>query len=319
VSLLEVQDLTVRYSTKRGEVHAVERISFRLDRGEALGLVGESGSGKTTAAMALMRLLASNARVLEGKIIFKGEDLLLKDDEQMRRIRWGEIAMIFQAAMNALNPVRQVGDQIREALELHSNLGKEESDTRVQELYRMVGLDPSRRNDYPHQYSGGMKQRAIIAMAMACNPAMIIADEPTTALDVIVQDQILAELCSLQKKFDMAMLYISHDISIITKTCDLMGIMYAGQLVEYGPTDEILEKPIHPYTQGLLSSYPTVKGEKKRLVPIPGEPPNLLDPNQGCRFSLRCQSCKQGCSLEHQVFREISPGHFLLCSDEQAG
>ncbi len=317
MSLLEVQDLTVRYSTKRGEIHALERLSIKLEQGEALGLVGESGCGKTTAAMALMRLLAPNARVLEGKILFQGEDLLLKDDEEMRRIRWGKIAMIFQAAMNALNPVKRVGGQIQEAIELHSDLGKEQSDTKVQELYEMVGLDPSRRNDYPHQYSGGMKQRAIIAMAMACHPALIIADEPTTALDVIVQEQILAELYRLQRKLGMAMLYISHDISIITKTCDSMGIMYAGQLVEYASTDELLENPIHPYTQGLLASYPTVKGEKKRLVPIPGEPPNLLNPNLGCGFSLRCPTCKKGCSMEPQALLEIAPGHFVLCNDSQ--
>ncbi len=319
MSLLDVQGLTVHYFTKTGEVHALERINLRLDQGKAFGLVGESGCGKTTAAMALMRLLAPNAKILEGKILFQGEDLLLKDEEEMRRIRWGKIAMIFQAAMNALNPVKRVGDQIREAIELHSDLGREESDNRVQELYEMVGLDPSRRNDYPHQYSGGMKQRAIIAMAMACHPALIIADEPTTALDVIVQDQILTEICQLQRELNMAMLYISHDISIITRTCDSMGIMYAGQLVEYGPTDELLENPIHPYTQGLLSSYPTVEGEKKRLVPIPGEPPNLLYPNQGCRFSLRCPSCKGGCSFEHQELLEAAPGHFVLCQNSQTG
>lgn len=314
MSLLQVESLSVHYSTLRGEVHALDHVSFGLNQGEALGLVGESGCGKTTVAMAIMRLLAENARVLGGRILFRGEDLLVKADEEMRRLRWKEISMVFQAAMNALNPVHRVGDQIAEAIMAHNGgVTPEQAQRRLGELCAMVGLDPARMRDYPHQYSGGMRQRAVIAMALACRPSLVIADEPTTALDVMVSDQILAEMRRLQLDMGLSILYISHDISVIARSCDRMGVMYAGQLVEFGPTDEVLEAPLHPYTRGLMRSYPKISGTKERLRPIPGEPPNLLRPPGGCRFCPRCPDKAEACLVERPQWREYRDGHFALC------
>ena len=314
MSLLQVDSLKVHYLTARGEVHALDGVSFHLKDGEALGLVGESGCGKTTVAMAIIRLLAENARVLEGRILFRGEDLLTKDPEEMRRIRWKKISMIFQAAMNALNPVQRVGDQIMEAILTHDGaMTPDKALGKVAELYAMVGLDPARVRDYPHQYSGGMKQRAVIAMALACQPSLIIADEPTTALDVMVADQILSEMGRLQKEMGLSLLYISHDISVIARSCDCMGVMYAGQLVEFGPTDQVLQAPLHPYTQGLMRSYPKIEGPKERLEPIPGEPPNLLRPPGGCRFCPRCPGEGRDCPQGRPPWREYREGHFALC------
>lgn len=314
MSLLQVESLSVHYATLRGEVHALDHVTFGLKQGEALGLVGESGCGKTTVAMAIMRLLAENAKVLGGRILFRGEDLLVKSDEEMRRLRWKDISMVFQAAMNALNPVHRVGDQIAEAIMAHDGaVTLEQVQRRLGELCAMVGLDPARMRDYPHQYSGGMRQRAVIAMALACKPSLVIADEPTTALDVMVSDQILGEMRRLQLDMGLSILYISHDISVIARSCDRMGIMYAGQLVEFGPTDEVLEAPLHPYTRGLMSSYPKISGAKERLRPIPGEPPNLLRPPGGCRFCPRCPEGGEECLVERPQWTEYREGHFALC------
>ncbi len=314
MNLLRVDGLTVQYHTTRGVVHALDGVTFEVGQGDALGLVGESGCGKTTVAMAVLQLLAQNARVVEGRILFQGEDLLTKDPEAMRRFRWRRISMVFQAAMNALNPVHRVGDQVVEAILTHDNgITREQAQEKVSELYAMVGLDPARMRDYPHQYSGGMRQRAVIAMALSCNPSLIIADEPTTALDVMVADQILGEMRRLQKEMGLSLIYISHDISVIARSCDHMGVMYAGQLIEFGPTDAVLEAPLHPYTQGLMRSYPQITGERKRLEPIPGEPPNLLDPPGGCRFCPRCPGDHASCPTGRPRWREHRPGHFALC------
>jgi peptide/nickel transport system ATP-binding protein len=268
-------------------VQAVDKVSFSLDKGESAGLVGESGCGKSSVAMAIMKLMPPNAVIIGGEILFKGENVLLKNDEEIRGIRWKEISMVFQAAMNALNPVISVGDQIIEAIQAHNEMSEAEAWEKVKDLYQLVGLDPGRGKSYPHEYSGGMKQRAIIAMSLACSPDLIIADEPTTALDVIMQDQIIQEIVALQDHSDMAMIYISHDISVIAETCAKTGVMYAGKIVEYADTDSLFYDTLHPYTKALLSSYPSIKGEVKRLNPIPGEPPNLLDPPTGCRFYPR--------------------------------
>jgi len=314
VNVLEVKDLTVQYLTSRGRVHAVERISWELRQAEALGIVGESGCGKTTVAMAIMGLLPSNAEVVEGKILLEGRDLLLLDPEEMRTIRWKKIAMVFQAAMNALNPVHRVGDQILEAMIAHDGeLSEKEVQRRLEELCAMVGLDPRRMKDYPHQFSGGMRQRAVIAMALACRPTMLIADEPTTALDVMVADQILGQLRRLQVEMGLAILYISHDISVIARSCDRMGVMYAGQLVELGETDDILDHPLHPYTRGLMKSYPKLRGPKTKLEPIPGEPPNLMDPPPGCRFCPRCPDKGASCPTERPPWIQAMEGHWVLC------
>ena len=313
MSLLEIRNLTLHYGTTKGMVQAVDKVSFSLDKGESVGLVGESGCGKSSIAMAIMKLMPPNAVIKGGEILFKGENILLKDDEEIRGIRWREISMVFQAAMNALNPVISVGDQIIEAIQAHNEMSESEAWEKVKELYTLVGLDPGRGKSYPHEYSGGMKQRAIIAMSLACSPDLIIADEPTTALDVIMQDQIIQEIVALQDSSDMAMIYISHDISVIAETCGKTGVMYAGKIVEYADTDSLFYDTLHPYTKALLSSYPSIKGEVKRLNPIPGEPPNLLDPPKGCRFYPRCPKKKEICKSQEPEYIEVKKDHFVAC------
>ncbi len=312
--LLVVDGLTVGYRTANGVVPAVEDVSFTLEKGESLGLVGESGCGKTTLGKALLRLLPPNGRVLAGAIRFDGEDLLAKTEAEMREVRWGRIAMIFQAAMNALNPVHRVEDQIAEALRVHEpDLGRDEIRQRVLDLFRLVGIPEDRLRDYPHQYSGGMKQRAIIAMALACRPKLVIADEPTTALDVIVQAQILDEIQSLQRKLGVSLVFISHDIAVVADVCHWIGVMYAGHLVEYGPRHEVLGDPGHPYTRALLGSYPTLSGPRRDLKPIPGELPNLLELSPGCRFSGRCSRARPGCQGQRPGWTILSNTHRALC------
>ena len=314
MALLEVENLSIGYNTKGGYLKAVEGVSFALEEGQSLGFVGESGCGKTTIGMALMGLLPSNGSITQGRILFEGEDLLEISEKKMRQIRWGKIAMIFQAAMNALNPVQRVVDQIAEAIVTHSpTVGKRGAIEQVRDLLQIVGIPHGRMRDYPHQYSGGMKQRAIIAMALACRPKLIIADEPTTALDVIVQDQILEETKNLQREFNIGMIFISHDISIVADVSHDIGIMYAGQLVEYGAREEVFESPVHPYTKALLSSYPTITGDRSLLQPIPGETPNLIYPPDGCRFCDRCPGAKPGCGEEIAMWVDVSPGHKTLC------
>jgi peptide/nickel transport system ATP-binding protein len=314
MALLEVASLSIGYQTRKGYLHAVEDISFELEAGRSLGFVGESGCGKTTLGMALMRLLPPNGVIRKGRILFDGEDLVKKTDEEMREIRWQKMAMIFQAAMNAMNPVHRVCDQIAEAILAHNpDLDEKEAYSRVEGLFQLVNLPKDRMRDYPHQYSGGMKQRAIIAMALACRPKLIIADEPTTALDVIVQDQILKETKNLQDEFGISIIFISHDISIVADVCHDIGIMYAGQLVEYGAREEVFERPMHPYTKALLSSYPTLTGEKSELIPIPGDTPNLIFPPSGCRFCDRCPGAQNACKTGGPVWTKISPKHLALC------
>ncbi len=260
-----------------GLLKAVDNVNFSLEAGESLGLVGESGCGKTTIGMALLRLLPANGAITAGKIILAGRDLTTLSEETMREVRWSEVAMIFQAAMNALNPVQRVVDQMLEAILAHRPATpRDQALARVAELFELVGLPADRLRDYPPQYSGGMKQRAVIAMALALNPKLIIADEPTTALDVIVQDQILKEIKEIQGRFNLGIILISHDISIVAQTCDFIGVMYAGQLVERGTSREVFYQPVHPYTRALVASFPTLGGDRKRLAPIPGEPPSLL-------------------------------------------
>ena len=299
VPVLNVVDLSLRYLTRGGEVKAVQDVNFELAQGEALGLVGESGCGKTSVANCLMRLLPDNARLVAGQVFLDGQDILPLTEDEIREYRWQHIAMVFQAAMNSLDPVYKVGQQVVEAIEAHGveptlSLARE----RVARLFRMVGLDPALMERYPHEFSGGMRQRAVIAMALACDPRVIIADEPTTALDVIVQDRILRELKGIQQQLRMAIIYISHDIAVVAEVTDRIGVMYAGRLVEYGPTAAVFRAPLHPYTAALMGSFPSIAGEKRALANLSGEPPNLIDPPPGCPFHPRCIHATEVCRQE---------------------
>jgi peptide/nickel transport system ATP-binding protein len=314
MALLQVENLSIGYNTGKGYLKAVEGVSFILEEGQSLGLVGESGCGKTTIGMALMGLLPPNGSVRKGRILLEGKDTLTMSEEEKRRIRWRKMAMIFQAAMNALNPVQRVGNQIAEAILIHNpTLEKEAALSQVEGLFDLVGIPRERLMDFPHQYSGGMRQRAVIAMALACHPKVIIADEPTTALDVIVQDQILDEVRVLQREFNIGIIFISHDISIVADMCHDIGVMYAGQLVELGPWQAVFESPAHPYTKALLSSFPTLTGKKSDLMPIPGETPNLINPPTGCRFCDRCPEAQTFCKTTPPRWVDIGSGHKVLC------
>lgn len=312
--LLDVQELTMYYLIeRRGWVKAVDRVSFHIDKGEALGLVGESGCGKSSLGITILRILPYNARILGGKVILEGRDVLSIPEEQFRKeVRWKKISMVFQGAMNALNPVMKIGDQIAEAIMIHENVSKKEAIERVKQLLKLVGIDPSRVNHYPHEFSGGMRQRAMIAMALACNPALLIADEPTTALDVIVQAQVLKLIRDIQQQAGISTLLVTHDLSIVAELCDKVAVMYAGKIVEYGSTNEVYYKPRHPYTYKLLGAMPSVKGKKRRLEFIPGAPPDLLEPPPGCRFHPRCPYAIEICSKEEPTMQEVD-GVMVAC------
>ena len=311
--VLQVKDLTMHYQTRQGTVKAVDGISFELARGEVLGLVGESGCGKTSIAVTLMKLLPDNALILKGQVLLDGQDLMTMDDTTLRKYRWRRISMIFQAAMNSLNPVHRVGDQIVEAIEAHDMAAtlKEAQET-VDRLFRLVGLDPRLTDRYPHEFSGGMRQRAVIAMALACQPDVIVADEPTTALDVIVQDRILRQIKEIQTDLNMSMIYITHDIAVVAEVTDRIGVMYAGKLVELGSTADVFGRPIHPYTKALLSVFPSIRGEKRPLTTLGGEPPNLVDPPTGCRFHPRCPYATAICQQEEPPI-VVRDGHWAAC------
>jgi peptide/nickel transport system ATP-binding protein len=313
--ILEVNNLVMNYETKSGMVSAVEDVTFSLPRGKSLGLVGESGCGKTSIALTLMQLTANNARVLGGEVILDGENLLELSPEEMRKRRWTDVSMVFQGAMNSWNPVYTVGEQIRETMDIHWDPKPTSAEARAktEELFNLVGINPEMIDRYPHEFSGGMKQRAVIAMALACDPKLIIADEPTTALDVIVQEQILQELKKIQNDFGMSIIYISHDIAVIAEITDLIGVMYAGKLVEMGPTEDIFANPRHPYAWLILSSTPSITGPRRVLAPLEGEPPNLLDPPSGCRFHPRCPFATQQCTDEEPPLLEIAEGHTVAC------
>ncbi|MBW1608072.1 MAG: ABC transporter ATP-binding protein [Deltaproteobacteria bacterium] len=315
MALLTVENLSVGYHTRKGFLKSVQGVSFALAEGESLGLVGESGCGKTTIGMSLMGLLPENAAVTDGRILFEDKDLLKLSKKEIRQVRWKKIAMIFQAAMNALNPVHRVSEQIAEAILAHdTKISEETAMKQVESLFEVVGIPPGRMRDYPHQYSGGMKQRAIIAMALSCNPSLIIADEPTTALDVIVQDQILNAIKDFQKRLNVSLIFISHDIAVVADVCDSIGIMFAGQLVEYGNVKDVFDVPMHPYTRSLLASYLTLDKDIVQLDSKPGETPDLVNPTPGCRFSERCTVSKAACSLNTPEWVEISPTHKALCN-----
>jgi len=294
--LLAVEGLRTHFKLESGWVKAVDGVSFRLNDGEALGLAGESGCGKTTTALSLVRLLPDNARIRKGsRIELFGIDLVPKTENQLRRYRWREISIVFQGAMNALNPVRRVGDQIAEPIEIRLGQSRSQSSRRAVELLELVGIPRTRSTAYPHELSGGMRQRAMIAMALACDPAIVIGDEPTTALDVMVQAQILELLERLRRELGLSLILITHDLSVIAETCDRVLIMYAGKVAEEGPVARVFTSPRHPYTQKLLGSFPNIHADRRTLDTIPGSPPDLRNPPEGCRFHPRCPAAMDVC------------------------
>ncbi|HYM39831.1 MAG TPA: ABC transporter ATP-binding protein [Thermoplasmata archaeon] len=313
MSLLEVEDLTVRFTTQKGEVHAVEGASFELEQGEAIGLAGESGCGKTTTALALMRLLPYNGRVVRGSIRWRGRDLARISDAGMRKIRWKEISIVFQGAMNSLNPIQRIGRQIAEPIVLHEDVEQDAARKRVEDLLDLVGISRKRIDDYPHEFSGGMRQRVMIAMALACNPKLVIADEPVTALDVMIQAQILELLERLRKELDLSMILISHDLSVLAETCDKVAIMYGGKMMEVGRTVDVFTDPKHPYAQGLAAAFPDIRGSREMPSSIPGLVPSLINPPAGCVFHPRCRFAFDRCTNAEPALSEVTPGRRTAC------
>jgi len=311
--ILEVRDLCTYFKLSQGWVHAVENVSFSLEKGESLGLAGESGCGKTTAALAVLKLLPENGRIVSGDVLFDGRNLTKRTEYGMSKIRWKEISMIFQGAMNALNPVQETGKQIAEPIMLHEGLSESKAMERTRELYELVGINPKRVMEFPHQLSGGMRQRAMIAMALACNPKLVIGDEPTTALDVMVQAQILELIERLRKELDLSFILISHDLSVMAETCDKGVIMYAGRVVESGTTEHLFSNPLHPYTRQLIKAFPNIHEKREMVSSIHGDPPNLLEPPPGCRFAPRCDEKTGACGNEDPAMLEVDPGHFVHC------
>jgi peptide/nickel transport system ATP-binding protein len=312
--LLNVQNLQVEYVTDMTTIHAVNGLSFSLEKRETVGLVGETGAGKTTTALAIMNLLATPpARVVGGEIQLEGSSTFSLGKDEMRKIRGGKISMIFQDPMTALNPVIPVGKQIMEVIRLHETLSRKDAMLRAVDMLTMVGIPGERYEDYPHQFSGGMKQRVVIAMALACNPRLLIADEPTTALDVTIQAQMLDLINDLKQKFDTAMLLITHDLGVVAEVCDKVMIMYAGEILERGTLDDVYNHTGHPYTMGLFESIPRLDENIERLKAIEGLMPDPADLPKGCKFCPRCPVRKEHCETQQADLREISPGHWVRC------
>jgi peptide/nickel transport system ATP-binding protein len=314
VRVLEVKDLSVTYRTRGGEVPAVGGVSFAIDRGEVLGLAGESGCGKSTVAHALLRLLPEGTRV-DGQVLIDGEDVIGMRWGPLRALRWGTASIIFQGAMHALNPVRRVGDQIVEAMMLHDNVPGRDAERRVGELLEQVGLPARRGRDFPHELSGGQRQRVMVAMALACKPDLVIADEPTTALDVMVQAQVLDLLEDLQERLGLAMLFITHDLSVMVEVCDRIAVMYAGEIVEEGPALEVFDAPLHPYTRSLSAAFPRVGDERFRRAPVGlgGDPPDPARLPSGCPFHPRCPEAFDACSREKPALYGVDGNRRAAC------
>src|SRR2546428_4206777 len=306
--LLEVKDLVIEYATEAGTVRAVEGAAFEVEEGEALGLAGESGCGKTTTALALMRLLPYNGKIVSGSITFRGRDLTRASEAAIRRIRWKDISIIFQGAMNSLNPVRRIGQQIAEPIVLHEKVEQHVAMRRAEELLEFVGISRNRVRDYPHEFSGGMRQRVMIAMALACNPKLVIADEPVTALDVMIQAQILELLERLRRELHLSMILISHDLSVMAETCDKVAIMYGGKIMELASTGDAFTDAKHPYTQGLVAAFPDIRGQRTMPASIPGDVPSLINPPTGCVFHPRCKFAFDRCTVAEPALAEVTPG-----------
>ena len=315
MTLLDISNLSVEYRTKEKVIQAVNDVSFSVDENEQFGLVGESGCGKSTIAKSILQILPDNGRVSEGSIEFEptGIDLVTATGAPLRETRWAHISLISQTAMNALDPVYTLSSQITEAIELHRDVSRAEARDRVDELLDMVGLDNRRKDAYPHQLSGGMRQRGMIAMALALEPELIIADEPTTALDVITQDHILHEISELTELLRNSMIVITHDMSVIAETCDRVGVMYGGELVEVGPVEDVFTNPEHPYTLGLLNAFPTIEGEQHKLITMPGEPPDLSNPPTGCNFVDRCPYSRPECETDDPLLTQRGEDWTAAC------
>ena len=313
MALLDVENLKIYYFTQEGPVKAVDDVSFSVNEDETLGLIGESGCGKTTAVFAILRFVTPPGRIVGGKIVFEGRDIITLSDEEMRLLRGKGIAMVFQGAQSALNPVMTVGKQISEVILEHESITKEEAWEKAKKQLELVGIGSARAKNYPHEFSGGMKQRVMVAIATACNPGLLIMDEPVTGLDVIVQRQLLTLTNDLRAKMHLPIIFITHDLSVIAETCDRVAVMYAGKIVEQGNTVSLYKDPMHPYSKALIRSYPSVKGEKRELKSIPGAPPRLINPPAGCRFHPRCEYAMDICRTEEPPLENRNNGRLVAC------
>jgi peptide/nickel transport system ATP-binding protein len=301
-AVLEVKDLTVDYMTDRGAVRAVDRASLEVARGEFLGIVGESGCGKSTLLFAIARLLSHPAEIAGGTVLFKGTDMVSLGEKELRHLRWRDYSVVMQSAMNALNPVMTIGAQLRDAIQAHERMSGQQIRDRSAEVMRLVGIDAAHLNSYPHQLSGGMRQRAMIAMALVFTPDLVIMDEPTSALDVVAQRSLMLQIKQLQKRIGFAAVFVTHDMSLVSHFSDRLAVMYAGQVVEIGDTRALFADPKHPYTKGLMSSFPSITGPLRPLVGIPGSPPDLARPPAGCRFHPRCPQVMERCRTQEPDF-----------------
>lgn len=312
--LLEIKNLSVQYRVENEVTQALRHVSLELDRGKTIGLVGETGAGKTTLALSIMRMIPDPpGRIVEGEIMFDGENLLKKSASDMRKIRGYKVSMIYQDPMTSLNPIMTIGTQIEEVLLLHNHISKAEAIKRTEDILNAVGIPTERYNEYPHQFSGGMKQRVIIAIALACQPQLLIADEPTTALDVTIQAQILHMMRELKEQMNTSTILITHDLGVVAEFCDYVAIMYAGEIVEYGTLEDIFDRPTHPYTKGLFGSLPSLVKDVRRLSPIPGLMPDPTRLPSGCSFCDRCNQAQPCCSERDVPTSEIETGHFVKC------
>ena len=313
MALLETKNLHTYFKTRRGVVKAVNGVSYSIEPGKTLGVVGESGSGKSVSAMSILRLLDGNGYVDSGEIIFDGKDLTKIPMSEMYHIRGNKISMVFQDPMTALNPTMRIGPQIAEGIKIHSKVSRQEAEKRAKEMLETVGIPAQRYNDYPHQFSGGMKQRVVIAIALSCNPELLLADEPTTALDVTIQAQVLNLMKKLKKEFGTSMILITHDLGVVSDISDDVAIIYAGEIIEYGSKYAIFDNPAHPYTQGLFGAVPSMNEDVDRLAPIPGMPPDPTKRVQGCSFGERCPYAVETCHEAKVPMYEVEPGHFCRC------
>jgi oligopeptide/dipeptide ABC transporter ATP-binding protein len=311
--LLSVRGIKLDYRSQAGVVRALNGISFDLEPGQALGLVGESGCGKTTVARAILRLLPPNAAIAEGQVLLRGRDIVTMSPDALRAVRWRDIALVTQSAMNALDPVYRVRSQIVEAIQIHEDCSTADARRRAERLFDLVGLKREWLDRYPHEFSGGMRQRAIIAMALALDPALIVADEPTTALDVIMQEQVFEELNRVRREKGIALILITHDIAVVAENCDRVAVMYAGELVEVAGSESLFAEPMHPYTIALCNSFPSLESGSRDLVSIPGAPPDLAAPPPGCRFAPRCPFAQPRCVDQAPALRVMAGGHSVAC------